>query len=108
MYALEFEHDLKNEHDMQVECAAQLYTYAAGGLYQRCTDGYPGPLRPINMRDSKVRALWHDSNEDEGYSEKRWRFWKERWGVISTGGRTGFVRESSRSGEKGAAGHGGS
>lgn len=60
--ALEFEHEPKSERErdilnLHVECAAQLFIYAAGELYRRCKDGYSEPLRPISTRESKVRAL---------------------------------------------------
>lgn len=99
MDALEFEHEPNNERErdvvnLHVECAAQLFIYAAGELYRRCKDGYSEPLRPISTRESKVKALWHDGNEDEGYSEERWGFWKERRGAISTGGGQGLSDEA--------------
>lgn len=57
-----------------LEAAASLFKYAGRALYRRCKES-----QADGMLTGKAK-LWNSGN---GYSEARWRFWMDRWDVLS-------------------------
>lgn len=107
--ALEFDYDHdhgpENELDRDiinasVESATQLFIHAAAELYHRCRDEYPERLWSGRGRRSGMKGLWHGGTEEEGYSEGRWGFWKERWAAISLADGQGLSSEAHAAAEE--------
>ena len=95
MDALEFGHE--NEHgNVNLEPAAQLFIYASAELYRCCKgNSTERRLRSGRGKGSATKAFWHGG--EDGYSEARWAFWRERWtALIGVQGLSGQARGAAK------------